>query len=257
MFDTVLGLPVHVLVVHAVVVGLPLMAVVTAVAAFMPTLRLWFAWAIVVARRRRGGPHLRGPRERRAAAAAARRAGRPGARRPRAEPDLVRAVRVRRRRGGGPDPRLPPARPRHRGRRGSAWWRRCSRSGGPSGSATAVPRPSGRASSRAPTSSRSVLGLGGAGAQQPAQGLQPGAAGRPGPSGPTQASSPHSGSSWVQPRGQLGGARSRSGKAEMIRAGCTCASPNERTPGVSMTQPSAAGQPQRDAPRTRCAARGR
>ena len=31
MFDTVLGLPVHVLVVHAVVVGLPLMAVVTAV----------------------------------------------------------------------------------------------------------------------------------------------------------------------------------------------------------------------------------
>ena len=49
MFDTVLGLPVHVLVVHAVVVGLPLMALVTAAAAFMPTLRLWMAWAIAVA----------------------------------------------------------------------------------------------------------------------------------------------------------------------------------------------------------------
>ena len=33
--------------------------------ALMPTLRLWFAWPIVVARRRRGGPDLRGPRERR------------------------------------------------------------------------------------------------------------------------------------------------------------------------------------------------
>ena len=49
MFDTVLGLPVHVLVVHAVVVGLPLMAIVTVVAAFMPTLRLWMAWAVAVA----------------------------------------------------------------------------------------------------------------------------------------------------------------------------------------------------------------
>ena len=49
MFDTVLGLPVHVLVVHAVVVGLPLMALVTAAAAFMPTLRLWMAWAIAAA----------------------------------------------------------------------------------------------------------------------------------------------------------------------------------------------------------------
>ncbi len=49
MFDTVLGLPVHVLVVHAVVVGLPLMALVTAAVAFMPTLRLWMAWAIAVA----------------------------------------------------------------------------------------------------------------------------------------------------------------------------------------------------------------
>ena len=49
MFDTVLGLPVHVLVVHAVVVGLPLMAVVTAVVAFMPTLRRWMAWAVAVA----------------------------------------------------------------------------------------------------------------------------------------------------------------------------------------------------------------
>ncbi len=49
MFDTVLGLPVHVLVVHAVVVGLPLMAIVTVVVAFMPTLRLWMAWAVAVA----------------------------------------------------------------------------------------------------------------------------------------------------------------------------------------------------------------
>ena len=48
MFDTVLGLPVHVLVVHAVVVGLPLMAVVTAVVALMPALRLRFAWPVVV-----------------------------------------------------------------------------------------------------------------------------------------------------------------------------------------------------------------
>ena len=49
MFDTVLGLPVHVLVVHAVVVGLPLMALVTAAVAFMPTLRLWMAWPVAVA----------------------------------------------------------------------------------------------------------------------------------------------------------------------------------------------------------------
>ena len=49
MFDTVLGLPVHVLVVHAVVVGLPLMALVTAVVAFMPTLRLRLAWPVAAA----------------------------------------------------------------------------------------------------------------------------------------------------------------------------------------------------------------
>ena len=49
MFDKVLGLPVHVLVVHAVVVGLPLMALVTAVVAFMPTLRLRLAWPVAVA----------------------------------------------------------------------------------------------------------------------------------------------------------------------------------------------------------------
>lgn len=49
MFDTVLGLPVHVLVVHAVVVGLPLTALVTAVVAFMPTLRLRLAWPVAVA----------------------------------------------------------------------------------------------------------------------------------------------------------------------------------------------------------------
>jgi hypothetical protein len=49
MFDTVLGLPVHVLVVHAVVVGLPLMALVTVAVAFMPTLRLRLAWPVAVA----------------------------------------------------------------------------------------------------------------------------------------------------------------------------------------------------------------
>jgi hypothetical protein len=48
MFDTVLGLPVHVLVVHAVVVGLPLMAVVTAAVALMPGLRQRFAWPVVM-----------------------------------------------------------------------------------------------------------------------------------------------------------------------------------------------------------------
>ena len=48
MFDTVLGLPVHVLVIHAVVAGLPLMAVVTAVVALVPSLRLRLAWPVVV-----------------------------------------------------------------------------------------------------------------------------------------------------------------------------------------------------------------
>ena len=49
MFDTVLGLPVHVLVVHAAVVGLPLMALVTVAVAFMPTLRLRLAWPVALA----------------------------------------------------------------------------------------------------------------------------------------------------------------------------------------------------------------
>jgi hypothetical protein len=48
MFDTVLGLPVHALVIHAVVAGLPLMAVVTAVVALVPALRLRLAWPVVV-----------------------------------------------------------------------------------------------------------------------------------------------------------------------------------------------------------------
>lgn len=46
MFDTVLGLPVHALVVHGVVVLLPLMAGLTVAAAFVPRLR-WAAWWVV------------------------------------------------------------------------------------------------------------------------------------------------------------------------------------------------------------------
>lgn len=49
MFDTVLGLPVHVLVVHGVVVLLPLMAVVTTAWAFLPRASRRVGWAVVVA----------------------------------------------------------------------------------------------------------------------------------------------------------------------------------------------------------------
>ena len=49
MFDTVLGLPVHVLVVHGVVVLLPLTALVTMVVAFVPRWRDRVAWLVVVA----------------------------------------------------------------------------------------------------------------------------------------------------------------------------------------------------------------
>ena len=48
MFDTVLGLPVHALVVHGVVVLLPLMAFVTAVVACVPRWRLRAAWPVAV-----------------------------------------------------------------------------------------------------------------------------------------------------------------------------------------------------------------
>ena len=48
MFDTVLGLPIHALVVHGVVVLLPLMAVITAVVAFVPRWRAAAAWPVVV-----------------------------------------------------------------------------------------------------------------------------------------------------------------------------------------------------------------
>lgn len=47
MFDTVLGLPVHPLVVHAVVVLLPLMAVLTVVAALRPALPRRLLWWVV------------------------------------------------------------------------------------------------------------------------------------------------------------------------------------------------------------------
>lgn len=44
MFDKILGLPVHVLVIHAVVVLLPLMALLTIVTAVRPGLRERFTW---------------------------------------------------------------------------------------------------------------------------------------------------------------------------------------------------------------------
>lgn len=48
MFDTVLGLPIHALVVHGVVVLLPLMAIATAVVACVPRWRARAAWPVVV-----------------------------------------------------------------------------------------------------------------------------------------------------------------------------------------------------------------
>lgn len=48
VFDTVLGLPIHALVVHGVVVLLPLMALVTAAVAFVPRLRVLGAWPVAV-----------------------------------------------------------------------------------------------------------------------------------------------------------------------------------------------------------------
>ena len=47
MFDTVFGLPVHVLVVHAVVVLLPLMSVATLAWAFIPRLGPAVGWTLV------------------------------------------------------------------------------------------------------------------------------------------------------------------------------------------------------------------
>lgn len=49
MFDTFQGLPVHVLVVHAVVVLVPLSALATGVVALVPRLRRRAAWQVVVA----------------------------------------------------------------------------------------------------------------------------------------------------------------------------------------------------------------
>lgn len=48
VFDTVLDLPVHALVVHGVVVLLPLMAVITAVVACVPRWRAHAAWPVAV-----------------------------------------------------------------------------------------------------------------------------------------------------------------------------------------------------------------
>ncbi len=44
MFDTILGLPVHALVIHAVVVLLPLMALLTVISSVRASLRERFAW---------------------------------------------------------------------------------------------------------------------------------------------------------------------------------------------------------------------
>lgn len=49
MFDTVLGLPVHILVVHGVVVLLPLMALLTVLLAMRPRWSARVAWGIVLA----------------------------------------------------------------------------------------------------------------------------------------------------------------------------------------------------------------
>ncbi|MEI2826917.1 MAG: DUF2231 domain-containing protein [Dermatophilaceae bacterium] len=49
MFDRILGLPMHPLVVHGVVVLLPLMGVVTVLSAFRPAVRPRWAWAVVAA----------------------------------------------------------------------------------------------------------------------------------------------------------------------------------------------------------------
>ena len=48
MFDTVLGLPVHALVVHGVVVLLPLMAIITSVVACVPRWRVRAAWPVAI-----------------------------------------------------------------------------------------------------------------------------------------------------------------------------------------------------------------
>jgi len=48
VFDTVFGLPVHALVVHAVVVLLPVMAIVTAAVAILPRWRAPAAWPVAV-----------------------------------------------------------------------------------------------------------------------------------------------------------------------------------------------------------------
>ena len=121
-----------------------------------------------------------------------------------------------------------------------------------------------RASSRAPaapTGASDPTGPGGGG-QSPEVGVRERSRRRrdssrdlpAGPAAPlrTHASRPHSSSSWVQPRGHWSVPGSRSGKWWMIRSGSTCASPKDRMPGVSTTQPrrpGGAGPP----PRSRCA----
>jgi hypothetical protein len=48
MFDTISGLPLHPLLVHGVVIGLPVMAIVTFVVAWREPLRRWATWVAAV-----------------------------------------------------------------------------------------------------------------------------------------------------------------------------------------------------------------
>ena len=105
-----------------------------------------------------------------------------------------------------------------------------------------VPRPATPAPGPSGADGASVSRRALAGGEQPPERLDPVGVGLARRS--TASSRPHSGSSspWVQPRGQSSVISSRSGNAPIRSSGCTCASPKERMPGVSMIQPSPSGQ---------------
>ena len=52
MFDTITGLPLHPLVIHGVVVGVPLMAIITILVAVRKNLRERFSWWVAGAAHR-------------------------------------------------------------------------------------------------------------------------------------------------------------------------------------------------------------
>ena len=93
--------------------------------------------------------------------------------------------------------------------------------------------------------------------EQPPERLAPGRGRRRRRRPPRRARTPARPSPWVQPRGQSSVSSSRSGNASIRCSGWTCASPNDRMPGVSMIQPPPSGSAQHAAPRSRCAGRGR